>query len=137
MSISLILMFSGAVKLWLEQEGEAQLCSKRCGLHSQVQPGQIHTQCALMSHSVLPQVHPKKKRARTEKTVALAVLKIYEPSRNEEVTVLISIMSTKSSALLDMVDFVLVVTAAPNNVYSLTVLFIINSPQVKGHLFCP
>lgn len=44
MSISLtVCVFSGAIKLWLEQEGEAQLCSKCCGLHSQVQPGKMHT----------------------------------------------------------------------------------------------
>lgn len=38
-------MFTGAVELWLEQEGEAQLCPKRRGLHTQVQPGKTHTGC--------------------------------------------------------------------------------------------
>lgn len=31
--------FSGALKLWMEQEREAQFSSQRCGLHPQVQPG--------------------------------------------------------------------------------------------------
>lgn len=32
----IVCMFSGAVKLWLEQEREAQLCSQCCGLYTQI-----------------------------------------------------------------------------------------------------
>lgn len=45
--------FSGAVKLRLEQEGEAQLRSQRCCLHAQVQPGErrsVKSQSAIQSY---------------------------------------------------------------------------------------
>lgn len=44
-------VLSGAVQLWLEQEGEAQLCPKRRGLHSQVQPGEIRIRSCSISQS--------------------------------------------------------------------------------------
>ena len=97
-SISLVFfsfcVFAGTVKLRLEQEGEAQLGSKRCGLHSQVQPGEAHSQFALMSHSVLHQVSSK----RREETVPYAVLKIYETwsSSDGEIAAPLSIMSSAS-----------------------------------------
>lgn len=34
--------FSGALKLWLEQEGEAQFSAERRGLHTTLQPGKPH-----------------------------------------------------------------------------------------------
>lgn len=105
-------MFSGAVKLRLEQEGEAQLCSKRCGLYSEVQPGETHIQFAPMSHSVPPQVTPK----RRGKTVPFEMFKIYEP-------------------LPEVVVFEApFVMAAPSNLHvsSLLVISVINSPQVRS-----
>lgn len=54
MLIVLILcVFSGAVKLRLEQEGEAQLRSQRCGLYAQVQPGEA-PYTVFTSHLALP-----------------------------------------------------------------------------------
>lgn len=50
--MGILCVFVGAVKLWLEQEGEAQFCSKCRGLHAQVQPGKIHAPSGERKRSV-------------------------------------------------------------------------------------
>lgn len=69
-------VISGAVKLWLEQEGEAQLCSKCCGLYLQVQPGEtgiaIYTYCPFISnHSKASTGKRRKKRMRNSPALSL------------------------------------------------------------------
>lgn len=43
-------VFSGALQLRLEQEGEAQFGSQRCGLHPQVQPGESSSSGLILLH---------------------------------------------------------------------------------------
>ena len=46
-----IWLFAGVVELWLEQEGEAQLCTQCCGFHTQVQPGERDTHTHMHTHT--------------------------------------------------------------------------------------
>lgn len=79
-------VISGAVKLWLEQEGEAQLCSKCCGLYLQVQPGEtgntIYPYCPFSSsHSKASAEKEGKKKDEKQscsKFIDLCVLAIKE-----------------------------------------------------------
>lgn len=123
MSSSLIVcVFSGAVELRLEQEGEAQLCSECRGLYSQVQPGETHIHFSLLSQAVFPPVSPTRK----EKKAPYVMLKIYVlwSSRMGEITAPLSILS--SASILQALNHhpsspragcfeALLVMAAPNN----------------------
>lgn len=78
-------MISGAVKLWLEQEGEAQLCSKCCGLYLQVQPGEtgitIYTYCPFISNHSKASTEKEGKKDEKQscsKFIDLCVLAIQE-----------------------------------------------------------
>lgn len=78
-------VISGAVKLWLEQEGEAQLCSKCCGLYLQVQPGEtgitIYTYCPFISNHSKASTEKEGKKDEKQscsKLIDLCVLAIQE-----------------------------------------------------------